>query len=46
MFVERPVTLQRWTFVINQDGKVISKRRGVNPSTDAAEVLEIVKNLK
>ena len=45
VFVERPVTLQRWTFIIDREGKVISNRKTVNPTKDAAEVLEIVKKL-
>jgi thioredoxin-dependent peroxiredoxin len=45
VFVERPVTMERWTFIINREGKVVSKRKSVNPTRDAAEVLEIVKKL-
>jgi peroxiredoxin Q/BCP len=45
VYIERPVTIERWTFVIDREGKVISKRKTVNPATDAADVLEIVKKL-
>jgi peroxiredoxin Q/BCP len=45
-FVERPVTLARWTFVIDQDGRVVSQRKVLNPATDSAEVLEIVRMLQ
>ena len=46
VFVARTVTLERWTFVVDQQGKVISKRKAVNPVTDAEEVIQIVKKLR
>lgn len=45
VFVERPVTLERWTFIVDREGKIVSKRIGVNPTEDATEVLEILKTL-
>ena len=41
----RPVTLDRWTVVVDQRGTIASIRRAVNPQTDAQEVLEIVAAL-
>src|SRR5438552_2010038 len=42
IFVERKVTLPRWTLIIGRDGTLISKRTQVNPATDADEVQQIV----
>ncbi len=43
--VQRPVTLARWTFIIDRHGQVASVRQNVNPTTEANEVLEIVAAL-
>jgi peroxiredoxin Q/BCP len=46
IFVERPVTLPRWTLIIGRDGKLAAKRTEVNPATEADEVLKTVKSLE
>lgn len=43
--VERPITLGRWTFIVDRGGKIASVRQNVNPTTDAQEVLELVESL-
>jgi peroxiredoxin len=43
--VERQVTYPRWTLIIDREGKLVSKRTQVNPSTDADEVRKIVESL-
>ena len=45
IIVERPVTLPRWTLIIDRDGKLAAKRTTVNPATEAEEVLKIVQAL-
>jgi peroxiredoxin Q/BCP len=45
IIVERGATLARWTFVIDREGKLVSKRTKVNPAQDADEVLKIVAEL-
>jgi thioredoxin-dependent peroxiredoxin len=45
LFLERNVTLPRWTLVINRDGKLISKRTDVDPATDVDEVIKVVEGL-
>ena len=42
---QRPVTLARWTIVVDRDGKVASLRNIVNPVTDSEEVRKIVEAL-
>jgi peroxiredoxin Q/BCP len=46
IIVKRDVTLPRWTFVIDKDGKLLSKRTKVNPATDAAEVEKLLPGEK
>lgn len=41
--LKRGVTAQRWTFVINKDGKVIYKNAKVNPTQDSKQILELVE---
>lgn len=41
----RPVTLARWTIVVDREGKIASLRQIVNPVTDSEEVLKIVEAL-
>ena len=43
--IERRTTFPRWTFVIDRNGKLISKRTKVNPATDAEEVIKIIEAL-
>lgn len=42
---QRPVTLARWTVVVDRDGKIASLRNIVNPVTDSDEVRKIVEAL-
>ena len=39
----RGVTTQRWTFVINKDGKIIYKNIKVNPAQDSKQILEVIE---
>ena len=41
--LKRGVTADRWTFVINKDGKVIYKNTKVNPTQDSKQILELVE---
>jgi len=41
--LKRGVTAERWTFVINKDGKVIFKNTKVNPTQDSKQILELVE---
>jgi len=43
--LERPVTLARWTVVVDREGKIVSLRSIVNPVTDAGDVRKIVEAL-
>ena len=42
---QRPLTLARWTIVVDRDGKIASLRNIVNPVTDSEEVRKIVEAL-
>ncbi len=42
----RGVTAARWTFVIDQDGKVALKNTKVNAANDSKAILELVEKLK
>ena len=44
--VPREVTAARWTFVINQKGRVIYRETEVAPKKDSQEVLEFVRKLR
>lgn len=44
--IDRPVTLARWTIVIDLDGKVASMREVTNPTSDIEEVAKIVIGLR
>jgi thioredoxin-dependent peroxiredoxin len=44
--VTRGVTIQRWTFVIDKEGKIAYKNPKVNPSEDPKQVLEAVEKLE
>jgi peroxiredoxin Q/BCP len=41
--LKRGVTAQRWTFVINKDGKVIYKNTDVKPAEDSKQILELIE---
>ena len=43
--LQRPVTIARWTVVVDREGKIAAVRNIVNPVTDSEEVLKIVKAL-
>lgn len=43
--LERPLTLARYTIVIDRQGKLVSMREVKNPSTDIEEVVKIVESL-
>ena len=42
---ERPVTIARWTLVVDKDGKIASLRNIVDPVTDSEDVRKIVEAL-
>lgn len=42
----RGVTEARWTFVIDKEGKIISKNMKANPTKDAKDVLKAVESKK
>jgi len=42
----RGVTPERWTFVIDQTGKIAYKNTKVNPGQDSKAVLEVIQKLK
>ena len=42
---ERPVTIARWTVIVDKDGKIASLRNIVDPVTDYVEVCRIVEAL-
>lgn len=44
--VSRNVTAARWTFVINQEGRVIYRETEVSPVKDSQVVLEFVRQLR
>jgi peroxiredoxin Q/BCP len=44
--LKRGVTAQRWTFVIDKEGKVISKNTKANPANDAKDVLKAAESKK
>ena len=46
VFVERKVTLARWTLIFGPDGALASKRKNVDPAQDADEVAKFVETLK
>jgi peroxiredoxin Q/BCP len=41
--LKRGVTADRWTFVINKDGKIIYKNTKVNPTQDSKQIIELVE---
>lgn len=45
IFLERPMTLARWTIVVDRDGKIACLRSIVHPERDSEEVLKIVEAL-
>jgi peroxiredoxin Q/BCP len=46
VFLERKLTLPRWTFIFSSDGKLVSKRAVVKPEADAEDVVQIVEMLR
>jgi peroxiredoxin Q/BCP len=45
VMLSRGVTMQRWTFVIGKDGKVVYKNPKVNPAQDSKQILELIEKL-
>ena len=43
--LKRGVTIQRWTFVIDKDGKIAHKDTKVNAAEDSKKILEAVEKL-
>ncbi len=43
--IERGTTPGRWTFIIDQDGKVVYKKTDVDPAKHAREVLAFVRKM-
>jgi peroxiredoxin Q/BCP len=39
------VTISRWTFIIDKDGKIAYKDTAANPRQDAKKVLEALEKL-
>ncbi len=46
LMLSRPTTLERWTVVVDRDGKVASMRQVKNPVKDIEEVIKIVEQLR
>ena len=44
--IKRPVTLDRWTFIIGKDGKILYKNTKVHPGTDLKQVLGFIEKLE
>ncbi|WP_148073436.1 redoxin domain-containing protein [Bythopirellula goksoeyrii] len=44
--LDRGVTANRWTFVIDRDGKIVYKNTSVNPTADSEEVMAVVEKLE
>jgi thioredoxin-dependent peroxiredoxin len=44
--VERAATIQRWTFVIDRDGKIVYKNTKVSPALDAKQVTDVIEKLR
>src|SRR5687767_2505536 len=45
LFIERKITLPRWTLIISRDGHLVSKRTTIDPATDATEVALLLQTL-
>jgi peroxiredoxin Q/BCP len=43
---KRGVTIQRWTFIIDKDGKIAYKNEKANAGKDAQQVLEALDRLE
>ncbi len=44
--LKRTVTLSRWTFVLDREGKIVYKNINVSPALDAKKVTELIDNLE
>jgi peroxiredoxin Q/BCP len=44
--IKRGVTTQRYTIIIDKDGKVISKEKVADPGADAKRVIEVIEKSK
>jgi len=45
ILLKRNVTLSRWTFVLDKDGKIVSRNTNVTPAQDAKKVTELIEKL-
>jgi len=45
VLLERGVTEMRWTFIINQDGKIAFINKEVDASNDSKKVIDVIKGL-
>jgi len=44
--LKRKVTINRWTFIIDKDGKILDKKTDVVAAQDPKRILDILKELK
>jgi peroxiredoxin Q/BCP len=44
--LKRAATIQRWTFVIGKDGKIIYKNTKVDPVADSKQIAAFIENLE
>jgi len=44
--LNRAVTIDRWTFVIGRDGKIVYKNTRVNPALDSKQVADFIEKLQ
>ncbi len=42
----RAATIQRWTFVVGKDGKILHKNTKVAAADDSKQILDLVKGAK
>lgn len=42
--LSRDISIKRWTFIIDKEGKVIYKNESVNPEKDTQEVIDFLSN--
>ena len=43
---KRGATFERWTFVINKEGKIVYKEENVLPGEDSKNILKVIKNIE
>jgi peroxiredoxin Q/BCP len=42
--LSRDISIKRWTFIIDKEGKIIYKNESVNPEKDTQEVIDFLSN--